>query len=225
METNRAELLKGLEDLRAKHGEDAYVKACRDLSKLLILQPRGEEFLKGTFPDLDLDAIRKEAERDKEMQKSLSGSSGDDLLSLMRLHVPSIQTQSHFDVFMSAFKALTLAVDSYFSGNFEAGDKARDALGISLDMAKRVSEVEAKIHEIPPEQRSPEAAMFVEPPKEFKEVEEQRRLLAELDAVPTQEDLNSWYKSERLRIDSVVTKKYRDELFDAIRDRQRALSN
>jgi hypothetical protein len=60
---------------------------------------------------------------------------------------------------------------------------------------------------------------------QFTEEDDQRCLLTELASITTVQALNTWYLGERSRIDKVVSKRYRDELFDAIREKKASLSN
>ncbi len=218
METNQAELLKNLEAVRREHGDDAYNTARKNLALLLILQPRGEEFLRASFPDLDLNAIREEAQQKQP-------TSSNDMLALIRMYLPHLKTQMQYEVFTMAFEALMKTLDNFFAGTLETGDQARDVLTKALDAARKVAEIQERVAEIPQEQRSVAAASFVEPPKAFTEVEDQRRLLAELDALTSREPPTKWYIEQRARIDRVVTPTHRNELFDAIRNKQQALLN
>jgi hypothetical protein len=218
MQTNQEEIVRNLEALRQEQGEEAYVMARMNLAKMLIFQPQGETFLKAAFPDLNLDEVREAARQGQPV-------SPNDLLGLIRTYVPHLTTKMHYAAFMASFEALTRTLDSYFAGDLEKGDQFRDALFKAVDASKNVHDLVEKVREIPAEQRSNQSAAFVEPPREFTEIDEQRRLLAELGAITSQEILSKWYKEQRTRIDSVVTKKYRDELFDEIRSKQQELTN
>jgi hypothetical protein len=216
MQVRRDEILKQLETIRREQGEEAYLTTRTSLARLLLGTASGEAFLKETFPDLDLEPLRKErAERPQAL----------DFISLIRAHVPTLKTQAQFDLFMAAFNALTATLTSYFAGGFETGDKTREVLTQTLDAAKQIHGIEDLLSEIPEDQRSPKANVFTDAPKQFSEIEEQRRLLAELDAIRSPAALKAWYANERQRIDGVVTKPYRDVLFDAIREKQDSLSN
>lgn len=222
MQTTRDELLKNLEVLRATQGEDAYLQARDALAAMLINQPRGEDFLKSAFPDLDLERIRVVAQ--EVAAKNQAATPPNDMLSLIRTHVPHLKSEAQLDVFMLAFNAFTLTFDSYFAGNPEAGDKARTTMDKALDLAQKFGRMEAQVAEIPLEERSAEASKFVDAPKQFTEVDEKNRLMTELGALMTKSGLNEWYRSERKRIDGVVSKTLRDELFDAIRAKQSQLN-
>jgi hypothetical protein len=223
MQASLDDIVKSLEVIRATQGEEAYLRARDSLAVMLINQPRGEEFLNMAFPGLDLEPIRQRA-AEAEAQKK-TAAPPNDMLALIRTHVPHLQTQAQLDTFMLAFNAFTLVFDSYFAGNFEAGDQARESLSKTLDLAHQVGQMGAQVNEIPPEARSDEASKFVEPPKQFTEADEKNQLMAELGSIMTKRGLNEWYQSERKRIDGVVSKRLRDELFDAIRAKDQSLLN
>jgi len=220
MEMKQEDLLKSLEEVRQKHGEEAYNTARKNLALMLILQPRGENFLKQAFPDLDLEPIREEAAK-KQMGQP---QAPDDMISMMRMHLPNMRSQLHYDIFMACFRAFTLTLDNYFAGNQAAAEKCRSTLNDALDMGKKVRGLEEQVQEIPPENRGPEAEKFTTPPKEFTEAETQQALLTELAGITTNTDLGAWYHRERKRIDTVVTAKYRNPLFDAIRAKQQTFT-
>lgn len=221
MDMNLEEVLKNLEVVRSQQGQDAYEKARHSLALMLVLQPRGEDFLKQAFPDLDLGPIREQAQG----QSAFQSTSQDQLMAFIRAYVPSLRTENQFALYMAAFQALNLAFEGYFAGRPEEGDRARQAITTSLDLATKLHDVEEQLREMPEEQRGPEAQGFVNTAKQFTEVEDQRRLLAELEALTTNKDLGDWYRDNRTRIDGVVTKRYRDELFDAIRTKQSGFAN
>jgi hypothetical protein len=223
MQTSRDEILKNLETLRAQQGEEAYGQARDALALMLINQPRGEDFLKETFPDLDLDRIRELARQNENGRKAQAPAN--DMLALIRTHVPHLQTQAQLDVFMLAFNAFTLTFDSYFAGNVEAAKTARASMDKALDLVQEAGAMAGRVAEIPPEERSPEAAKYVEPPKLFTEADEKNKLVAELETITTSSSLNEWYRNERKRIEGVVSKTLRDELFDAIRSKQSQFIN
>lgn len=222
MQVHRDELLKNLEKVRNDHGEEAYNNARMSLAKMLIFSPGGEAFLREAFPDLDLEAVK-----NTEVADTNRETMQQDLISAIRTHVPNIRTQAQLDLFMSAFNALALTFDLYYAPvpDEESAERARNALNTGLDLAKKLRDMSSQVGEIPPEQRSKDAEAFVAAPKEFTEIEEQRRLLAELDAVKSLAELNAWYNTNRQRMESIVTLVYRNELFDSIREKKGAFAN
>jgi len=223
MQASRDEILKNLETLRAQQGEEAYRQARDSLALMLVGQPRGEEFLKDAFPDLDIEGLRemaRQAAAEKTAQAPVN-----DMLALIRTHVPHLQTEAQLDIFMTAFNAFTLTFDSYFANNPEAALKARATVNQALDLAQQAGTVAQQVAEMPAEDRSSEAQKFVETPRLFTEADEKVRLLAELGTLTSKNELNNWYRNERKRIDGVVSKTLRDELFDAIRIKHSQYSN
>lgn len=223
MQASRDEILKNLEALRSQHGEEAYGQARDSLALMLIGQPRGEDFLKDAFPDLDLERIRALAQQVTDQKAAQAPAN--DMLALIRTHVPHLQTQAQLDIFMMAFNAFTLTFDSYFSGNLEAAEAARGSMNKALDLIQAAGNMAERVAEIPAEERSAEASKYVDAPKQFTEADEKVKLMAELDALTTHSGLSEWYRNERKRIDGVVSKTLRDELFDAIRTKQNQFIN
>lgn len=146
-----------------------------------------------------------------------------DMLSLIRMHVPHLQTQAQLDLYMTAFNAFTLTFDSLISGDQEQAKTSRQVLDQSLELIPKLNDAAERVAEIPSAEQSAEASKLVSPPKLFTEADEQARLLVELDKLESSGALNNWYQSERGRIDGVVSKQLRDQLFDAIRAKQSRL--
>lgn len=223
MQASLDQILQNLESLRATQGEEAYKQAVDALAVMLINETSGVEWLKRAFPDLDLDRVRK-LSADIAAKKA-AAAPPNDMLALIRTHVPHLQTQAQLDLFMMAFNAFTLTFDSYYAGNPEAAEHARASLNKTLDLAQEVTRLSDQVSEMPPEARSEAASQYVDSPKQFTEADTKAALMAELEALTTKVGLNEWYTSERKRIDGVVSKTLRDELFDAIRAKQQSLLN
>lgn len=223
-------LTEVLEKLRETHGQAAYEKARHDVAVEMILKPNGEAFLKNAFPDFDLTEVRAEAEAKVAASQTMPGA--DDtpqtpeavLFNLVRQQMPNLKTQAHFNAFMAAFDALRTTLDGYFTDNPERASRAREALNKVLDMASKINHVAEQAAEVPPEERSERLSEYVEPPKQFHEYDDQRRLRVELAAIPTYEALSEWYQANRKTMDRIVSKSLRDELFDAIRQRRSELT-
>lgn len=218
MKINREELLRTLEEVRALEGEEAYYKARHALALMLVGTDAGKTFLAETFADLDVEAVYREAVSSKT-------ATDQDLFNLMRLQVPNLKTQSQFDAYRLAFEALSYMADAYFSGNETLAERSRVALENAITAIQEASKLVERAQAIPEEDRGQAVANALRPPREFTEVEEQRRLLAELDAVTDLTSLNQWYHDSRSRMELVVSQPYRNQLFDAIREKQQKLSN
>lgn len=214
-----------LNQVKEHQGEEAYRSAVKEFVITLLGMPNAEIFLAGFLSSaaedgadwLDLEELRKESERRKAQPQMPN------MAELIRQMVPSIRTQGQYDLYMQAFEALSITMDNYFS-NRDA-TVSLETLNKCLAMAPRVADLVEKAEQIPEEERQKDVQGFVQPPVQFTEEEDQRRLLTELASVTTTQALNTWYLGERSRIDKVVSKKYRDELFDAIRAKKAALSD
>lgn len=219
------QVLAHLHTVRAQQGEAAYRGAIGEFVITLLNTPNSEIFLSGFLAAaaesgadwLDLEELRKEAVRRKAQPKTPN------MAELIRQMVPSIRTQGQYDLYMQAFEALSLTMDNYYSGRDATVSRA--TLDKCLDMATQVTDLIEKAEQIPEEERQDAVQGFVQTPRQFTEEEDQRRLLVELASVTTPQALNTWYLGERARIDKVVSKKYRDELFDAIREKKASFSN
>lgn len=212
------QLLKQLEEVRTKHGEQAYEDAKRGLAQDIILKPNGETFLKNAFPDMDLEAVKAEAEQIQE--EVAKASNPDELMrQMMTEQIPNLKTQAHYNFFMQAFDALRKTLNSYFGNEPKAGDEARAGLDKVLDAAKKIPDIERQVAEMG-DSASDAAQEFTQPAKELHEFDNQRALMTELAAVENGGELKRWYEANRDRLDAIVSKSIRDELFDAIRKRR-----
>lgn len=217
------EAIKHLHEIRVQSGEEAYRKAVKDFAVTLIGTPNSEIFLSGFLAAaaeegadwLDIEELQKEAAERQPKTPNMA--------ELIRQMVPSIRTQAQYDLYMTAFQGLSMLMEAYYSHRDADAAKIREGLNQILDRAARVADVTEKAAEIPLEQQSAGMRDFTQPPAQYTEVEDQRRLLAELESQTTPTDLNTWYQSERPRFDKVVTPKYRNELFDAIRAKKSSL--
>lgn len=218
MKINREELLRTLEEVRALEGDEAYYKARHTLALLLVGTEAGRDFLAETFADLDVESVWREAEASKT-------ATDQDLFNLMRLQVPNLKTQAQFDAYRLAFEALSYMANAYFAGDGPLAERSRSALNQAIEAIQEASKLVEMAQAIPPEDRSQGVTDALRPPREFTEVEEQRRLLAELDALKDLASLNQWYHDSRSRMEVVVSQPYRNQLFDAIREKQQRLAN
>jgi len=221
MELKRDDLLKNLKDLREQHGEDAYEKARDSLARMLLRQPKGPEFLKDAFPDHDFGPLL--AEMLTEVAAEVPSTN--EMLTLIHTYLPHLKTGAQLDLFMVSFYALTQVFEYSFMGDVFKEAEAREVLRGTLERVSMMAGMAEQVSEIPDQDRSQAASRFVDPPSIFGEAKEQLDLLTELAAISTQQEFNSWYRGERSRIDSVVSKQSRDTLFDAIRTKRGRLAN
>jgi hypothetical protein len=211
--------LEQLAKIRADLGEEAYLKARHEVILGIILKPNGEDFLSRAFPDIDLAPYKAEAEK---IHKDAPKDPQSALIELLRQYMPGLKTQAQFDIFMMSFDALRLALEAYFAGDPAGAKRARAALDTVLDRAEQVNELAEQLKEIPPEKRAAFNS-FLEPPKEYTEYEDHRRLMVELEGLASLKALNEWYGRSKPTMDRIVSGALRNELFDAIRDRKREL--
>jgi len=135
----------------------------------------------------------------------------------MQKQMPSLKTQAQFTAFMASFDAFRLLMDSIFSQNPTREVECRDVFEKSLKAARDVTEVGAKFEEIPPEHRGKASNPFTQPPSEYHEYDIQKKLLIELQAIKTWDELQDWYTRTKDLQNRVVTQGLRNGLFDAIR--------
>lgn len=218
MKASKDEILASLEEVRTSKGDEAYYQARRSLALMLVGSEAGRVFLADAFPDLDLESVAQEAQKSKV-------SSDQDLFELMRLQVPNLKTQAQLKAYQVAFEALSYMANAYYGGDTETAEKAAYALDRAIEAIQEAANIAQRVEAIPEDQRSPDMEEMIAPPREPREIEEQRSLLAELEAITSSSDLTRWYGTNRKRLELVVSNPYRNELFDAIRAKQQALSN
>jgi hypothetical protein len=212
------DLVSHFEKIRSEQGEEAYQKARRNFALGMILKPRGDEFVKQAFPDMDLEAIRAEAEQAQpQPPPAVSQNPQEAMLQAMRQQIPNLKTQAQFNLFMKAFDALRHTLNSAYGLDKEGYEKGKHALDLALGSALQMSEVVQKLQDDPEAATSKAAEEFKQPPREFQEYDVQQSLLTELGRLNSGEELQRWYDSNRARIDCVVSATLRNELFDAIR--------
>ena len=218
-------LTEQLEKIRSQLGDEAYEQARRGFAKSVILKENGEKFIANAFPDMDVEALRKEVEAEGASNPHPAGSPEAMLMEMMRKQVPNIRTQAHFNTFMACFDALRTCLNAYFGRDRTMGDKAREALNKALDMAARMPEMEDQLAQMPDGAKSDAAKAFTTEPKEFHEYDRQRKLMVELVGIADKAKLEQWYAANRQTMDDIVDQRLRNELFDAIRDKRKELGN
>jgi len=213
------------EKIRENQGEEAYATARRTFALGMILKDQGETFLKNLWPDLDLAPIREEAEKKAAAAPPPPSMNPHEvMLNAIRGQIPNMKTQAQFTLFMRAFDAFRLTLNAAFGLDKDTYDKGKQALLMVVETAFSMSEVVEKLAENPEAATSASAEEFKTPPKEFHEYDTQKSLLVELGMLKTSEELQRWYDNNRTRMDGVVSSTLRNELFDAIREKKKALS-
>lgn len=213
--------------IRKEQGEEAYDKARMDFAVAMVQKNQGDEFVSKLFPDMDLDAVRVEAEKRKTTAEApgvpQGGNPQEMILNAMRQQIPNLKTQAQFNIFMSAFDALRHTLNMAFGLDKEGYDKGREVLLRVLDSAFTISGVVDKLKDSPEAATSKAAEEFKNPPREFQEYDVQKSLLAEVATKMTVAELTKWYDSNRARMDCIVSQSLRNELFDTVRHKKAEL--
>jgi hypothetical protein len=103
--------------------------------------------------------------------------------------------------------------------------EGKKALEMAFEAARGATTATLQLEDVPEAASSEAAKAFKETPAQFTELEDQRRLLAELEALTDLSDLNTWYADTKARRDRIVTQKLRNELLDAIRAKKHNLTS
>lgn len=150
----------------------------------------------------------------------------------MRRHMPGIKTQAQYDAVMAALDATRLVLNSILEQKLTQEAEAMQLLNAAFQVAKKATELQEKLSEVPTEATSSAADPFRNPPTQFEdnpeiqelqrhpqfnEVEMQAALMNHLETIETWDQLTAWYASTKKDRDQVKTQSLRNELLDAIR--------
>lgn len=141
----------------------------------------------------------------------------------LQAQLPNLKTQAQLNAFMAAFDALRLVLDATFGGDKMAATQAKEALLQALDVAEKVTSIGESLRDVPEAATGPQAAQFIDPPKQFHEHDVHRALLAQLEQIQAMPDLETWYAGTKAQRDEVVSPSLRNVLYDAIRAKRNAL--
>jgi hypothetical protein len=209
-----SDLVTHFEKIRSEQGEEAYQKARRNFALGMILKPRGDLFLKNAFPDLDLDALREEAEKSQPVPPPQVNPQ-EVMLNFMRQQVPNLKTQVQFDLFMQCFDAMRKAMNAAFGLDKTSYEQFKGALDMLMATGLKVTEAVEQLKE------NPEASTnedFKQAPKQFQEQDVQTALMTELSLIQSGDELQQWYAANKDRIHGqVVSPVLRNQLLDSIR--------
>jgi hypothetical protein len=133
---------------------------------------------------------------------------------------PNLKSQAQFNAFQASFEAFRGVLNAIFSESLLAEKESLDALGKAFDVAKQATKITHQLEDVPEAATSRAAEEFKQPPAEFGEYDEQRKLMTELAHIENLKDLTDWYKTNRVRIDKVRSQSLRNVLLDAIRERK-----
>jgi hypothetical protein len=148
--------------------------------------------------------------------KSVGNLPPEALLQALQSQLPGLKTQAQLNAFMAGFDALRLVMGSIFQGDVAAETKALEALAQIFELARSSTQLSNQYAEAP-EVASTVSNPYTQPPKSVAEYDIQRKLLSELAAITSDDDLQVWYAKSRPEQDLVISQSLRNVLFDAIR--------
>lgn len=142
----------------------------------------------------------------------------------LKSQLPGLKSKAQMNAFMASFEAYRAMVNAILESNPEHETKAQEALIGSFEVIRKATEITNKLRDVPEAATSKASDDFRTEPTQFGEYDKQRKLLSELEGLKTLPDLSDWYKTNRSRLDAVVTSSLRNPLLDAIREKKVALT-
>lgn len=139
--------------------------------------------------------------------------------------MPELKTQVQFSAFMAGFDAFRLLSNSIFASDPAGEEQARGAFEKALEAMRVATKLSNQFQEIPAEERGPSANQFVEAPLQFGEYDIQKKLMLELERLPSTDALNEWYLRTKDEREKVTSQSLRNVLFDQIRIKRDELTN
>jgi hypothetical protein len=139
------------------------------------------------------------------------------MAELLRRQMPAIKSQAQYDAVVGSLDAVRAVVNAILEGKPSEEADGRKALEMAFEAARVATHATQQLEDVPEAATSEASKAFKEEPAQFTELEDQRRMLAELEAITTTEALNDWYADTKDRRDKIVNQKLRNELLDAIR--------
>lgn len=233
------DLLTEMARVRAEKGEDAWRLFCQEMvGKIKDIGPQGVKVAQSLFGDtLDLSSVSsdppvKSPSTDappKDTPPSVGPfpsdlEAGKAFVEAVRSGLPSVQTQAEYDAIAGAFGAMRNAIAAILVGDKEKAAKSDETLLLALQAVKLAKSGSDKLRDVPEAATSPAAESFKRPPRQFGEEDVQKQLLNELDQLQSLPDLKTWYESTKSRRSEVMAPSLRNPLFDAIRSKNRDLS-
>jgi len=200
-----------LNQIREQQGEQAFTKARDAVIGMLIHQPKGEDFLKLAFPDVDLEPFRK-------------ANTPNHMLELLKAQTPNLKNDIQLQLLLAGSETYLTAMNALFAGDKPTAEKAIEALMDCFDMAEKSVQVAEQVANIPAEERSVQADAFTRPCGE-PQISVFSRLMEGLTAVSTVAELNTWYGQNRQDLDLVIDRVLRDSIFDQIRAKKSSFEN
>jgi hypothetical protein len=144
----------------------------------------------------------------------------DQFFQALKLQLPSLKSQAQFNTFQAAFEAFRAVMNAIFADLPPVEKAGREALEQAFEAARMATRLTHQLTEVPEAATSKLADEFKQPPAEFSEYDEQRRLLSELEQLKTLQELTVWWNTVRTRIDRVKSPMLRNPLIDACREKR-----
>jgi hypothetical protein len=145
------------------------------------------------------------------------------IADLLRKQMPGIKTQAQYDAVLGALDAVRIVANALLERDRFKEAEGRKVMELAFHAINKATELTLKLEDSPEAATSAAAEAFKAAPVEFRELEDQRRQLAELDSLTTVEEMNQWYAATKPRRDLIVTQNLRNQLMDAIRTKKAAL--
>ena len=133
--------------------------------------------------------------------------------TLVKEWVPSLHTKAQQDAYLIAFEAFHVLCNQIVSS--WPSEEGEDLLKKGLEALRTATDISTKFKDIPPEARSEETSkLFTSPEETYQE------LLEQLNACSSKKELAEWYQQTRPAREKITSNPHRDNLFDAIRQKQ-----
>lgn len=126
--------------------------------------------------------------------------------------------QAQYEVAEQCYQALAEVLQSIIAVDQLREAKAQEALNLGLQALRVASVITEKLREVADAATSPEAEKFKRPPLQVEEEALFQALMQELHGIEV--GAATWYATNRERIDRVVSPRFRNQLFDTIRDKR-----
>lgn len=234
MELKLDDIAAHLQGIKNTQGEEAYQTAVQGIAKQLLAGgDQTSEFLSqlltklGTELDLgplqaEANEIKQKREAAKEQPPVPNQDMNQGMMEALQRQMPNLKTQAQFDLAMRSFEALQHYMDAAFGCDIPKAKILREGLEMVFDLAPKLGEVTEQVGDTP---EAVSNSDYVQPPKQFTEHVNQKRLMEELDKIGTMDELTQWYSDNKSVMDGIVSTRLRNELFDAIRVKKNGYSN
>jgi hypothetical protein len=225
METNMnfEQVVAHLRKVKTEQGDESFHQALKSLFRALLEKRGADQYIQRLLEEFAVTTSLDELKAEVRASVPVASPSPVDVVrNAIEQEMPNCKTQAHFDLVLEAWTALKVYLDSAYGFDRERAEQARAGLNRLLDLAPQVAAAHAKLEE------NPEATTnrdYLEPARELSEHQKQQTLMTELQGIDSMERLQTWYATVKPALDSIVSQKLRDDLFDAIRMKKRALSN